>query len=209
MKSLSKDSGEKITTDQADSMNMERSIGTPVFNGSMTGFIPTHLLDSISVYLTKQERSRIVAKYRLHTKIKEDLLSGGKRRVGKENQVCVRDHVNIKLPDEADKTKVKVKCFLALEGQVHEHVCVSGNCVRHSDPSRRLAVAAIYQRSDDPNQREDYKWGLWTQENHIKILNSLVDTLEERTLEYTEKSSRRYLRRGTAAEGHSRYIFTA
>lgn len=209
LKSLSKDSGEKITTDHADSMNMERSIGTPVVNTSMTGFIPTHLLDSISANLTNRERSRIVAKYRLHTKIKEDLLSGGKRRVGKENQVCVRDHVNIKLPDEADKTNVKVKCFLAPEGQVHEHVCVSGNCVRHSDPSRRLAVAAIYQRNDDPNQKEHYKWGLWTQETHITILNSLVDTLEERTLEYTEKSSRRYLRRGMVAEGHSRYIFTA
>lgn len=202
--SLINGSDEGTKKDHKESVSMELSIGTLVAREDITGNIPTHLLDSISANLTKSERSRVVAKYRLHTKIKEGLLSGEKRPVGKENQVCVRDHVNIKLPDEADKTNVKVKCFLALEGQVHEHVCVFGNCVRDTDPARRLAVAAIDQRNDDPYQVEYYRWGLWTQDNHIKILNSLVDTLEVRTLESTEKTSRRYLRRGTAAEGHRR-----
>ena len=207
-KSLSKDSGEKIITDHADSMNMERFIGTSVVNESMTEFIPTHLLNSILVYLTKQKRSRIVTKYRLHIKIKKDLLSERKRRVDKKNRVCVRDHVNIKLSDEADKINVKIKCFLALENQVHEHVCVNDNCVQHFDFSKRFAVATIYQRSHGPDQKEHYKWDLWTQKNHIKIFNFFVDIFEERTLEYTEKSNRRYLRRDTVVEGHSRYIFT-
>lgn len=206
--SLIDGSGETTTEDHQESVSMEISIGTVAAKENISGDIPAHLLNSIPANLTKQERSRVVAKYKLHTKIKIGLLSGEKRSIGKENQVCVRDHVNIKMPDIADRTNVKVKCFLAPEGQVHEHVCVLGNCVRDTDPARRLAVAAIYQRNDDPHQTEYYKRGLWTQDNHIKILNSLVDTLEERTLEYTEKANRRYLRRGTKAEGHNKYIFT-
>jgi hypothetical protein len=104
--------------------------------------------------------------------------------------VCFRG-ANIHIPLEADPQTVFVQASLVPEGKVHPHECINGGEI--SDPAHRLGIK-VRLRTKDGNTEKEF-WHRTKGDCNIKKLNSIVDFLEDKDADWTEKQPRRFLDR--------------
>jgi hypothetical protein len=97
--------------------------------------------------------------------------------------------VSVCVQDTADFTSVRIRCDLSEQGAVHPDACAQD--AKTGDPSQRLAILLAY--TDKHGSEKISAWYKQKGDVNAKKLNSLVDFLEGRDIEYTEAQPRRWL----------------
>ncbi|RAK99169.1 uncharacterized protein BO80DRAFT_478634 [Aspergillus ibericus CBS 121593] len=95
------------------------------------------------------------------------------------------------VPQKADFNTVFVQCDLVPEGFRHPNACPAESDT--NDPANRLGIRVCYKVRGS-SERSEF-WATMDGECNTKILNSLVDFLDGRSEEWTEKQPRRFLPR--------------
>lgn len=115
-------------------------------------------------------------------------------------RIFFRD-VAILVPRHADFETFHVQCFLAPDGSRHLHACVECD---PKNPANRLAIKLRFKSKSTGGEEE--VWATLGGKEFMKV-NSLVDFLEGKPEDYTEKQPLRFLPR-SATKGRPKISYT-
>ena len=108
----------------------------------------------------------------------------------KMGRTCFRN-VQVLIPGGADFKTVFIQCDLAPNGSFHPHACATE--FREDDPAKRLGIKLKFNFKVSNEEKE--LWVTLGGECNTKKLNSLVDFLEGKDEDWTERQPRRFLDR--------------
>jgi hypothetical protein len=94
----------------------------------------------------------------------------------------------IRIPFNADLKEILIRCELAERGIVHENFRAFNSMLNH--PSRRLGITVSSTSKDG---RRHTRWAQGRGLCNAKKVNSLVDLLDSKSIEYTETQPVRFL----------------
>lgn len=117
-------------------------------------------------------------------------------------RIFFRD-VAIFIPEHADFDTIYVQCFLAPGGSRHPKACVEACAMKN--PANRLAIAVRFKSITTGGEEE--MWATLRGKKELMKANSLVDFLEGKPEEYTEKQPLRFLPR-SATRGRKTVCYT-
>lgn len=106
----------------------------------------------------------------------------------KMGRTCFRN-VQVLIPGGADFKTVFIQCDLAPNGSLHPHACATE--FREDDPAKRLGIKLKFNFKVSNEEKE--LWVTLGGECNTKKLNSLVDFLEGKDEDWTERQPRRFL----------------
>ena len=108
----------------------------------------------------------------------------------KMGRTCFRN-VEVLVPGGADFKTVFIQCDLAPNGSLHPHACATE--FREDDPAKRLGIKLKFNFKVSNEEKE--LWATLGGECNTKKLNSLVDFLDGKDEDWTERQPRRFLDR--------------
>ena len=108
----------------------------------------------------------------------------------KTGRTCFRN-VEVLVPGGADFKTVFIQCDLAPNGSLHPHACATE--LREDDPAKRLGIKLKFNFKVSNEEKE--LWVTLRGECNTKKLNSLVDFLDSKDEDWTERQPRRFLNR--------------
>lgn len=103
-------------------------------------------------------------------------------------RVCFRG-VQLLVPETADFATVQIQCDLVAAGLQHSNPCAT--IIRDKDPAARLGIKLKFTSTLDREMKE--LWATLGGEGNTRKLNSLVDFLDGKDVQWTEQQPRRFL----------------
>lgn len=104
-------------------------------------------------------------------------------------RVALRDQLFVHVPEAADFSTVWIWCDLRGEGLEHSEGCAINT--DDGDPAKRLGILAKYTVRGTTISNQF--WFKVKSERDLKKLNTLVDFLDSKSLEFTESQTRRFI----------------